>query len=153
MGDMEKGVSRIIEAYRSAAYAKDAEAFMRLYDPEVRVFDAWGVWSYEGSTAWRSAVERWFKSLATERVQVGFEEVRIAGEPALASASAMVTYAGISDDGKQLRSMTNRITWVLRATGDVLRILHEHTSAPIGFDDAKAILKRTRTASVVPRSL
>ena len=38
--------------------------------------------------------------------------------------------------------MQNRITWVLQASGHVLRIIHEHTSAPVGFEDAKAILKR-----------
>ena len=29
-----------------------------------------------------------------------------------------------------------------KTSGHVLRIVHEHTSAPIGFEDAKAILKR-----------
>jgi hypothetical protein len=35
--------------------------------------------------------------------------------------------------------MQNRMSWVLKASGDVLR---EHTSAPLGFKDTKAILKR-----------
>ena len=30
----------------------------------------------------------------------------------------------------------------LRTTGHVLRIAHEHTSAPVGFEDMKAILQR-----------
>jgi hypothetical protein len=38
--------------------------------------------------------------------------------------------------------MHNRLSWVLRTSGHVLRIAHEHTSAPIGFEDMKAILKR-----------
>jgi hypothetical protein len=33
-----------------------------LYDDEVRVFDAWGVWVYEGAPVWRKAIERWFMS-------------------------------------------------------------------------------------------
>lgn len=45
-------------------------------------------------------------------------------------------------DGALLRVMQNRISWVLRTTGHVLRIVHEHSSAPIGFDDGKAILRR-----------
>ena len=38
--------------------------------------------------------------------------------------------------------MQNRISWVLKTSGHVLRIVHEHTSAPIGFEDTKAILER-----------
>lgn len=49
MSDIEKSIERVVETYRSAVYAKDAGALIRLYDPGVRVFDAWGVWSYEGS--------------------------------------------------------------------------------------------------------
>jgi hypothetical protein len=56
--------------------------------------------------------------------------------------SAVVTYAGVSADGRALKEMQNRITWVLQASGHVLRIIHEHTSAPVGFEDAKAILER-----------
>lgn len=140
---VDKEVSRILESYRSAVLAKDAEAFMRLYDPNVRVFDAWGVWAYEGQAAWQTAVEGWFTSLASERVQVAFDEVKVSGGSELALLSAMVSYTGVSAEGKPLRTMTNRITWALRTTGHVLRIVHEHTSAPIGFEDSKAILHRT----------
>ncbi len=116
---------------------------MRLYDPAVRVFDAWGVWLYEGSGSWQTAVEGWFKSLGTERVNVRFDEVQSSTERDMAVVSAIATYAGASASGEPLREMQNRITWVLRTKGHVLRIIHEHTSAPIGFSDSKAILQRS----------
>jgi len=106
------------------------------------VFDAWGVWSYEGAAAWQLAVEGWFTSLGTERVKVSFDDVQTWGGRELAMVSAIVTYAGVSAQGEPLRSMQNRITWVLRMTGHNLRIMHEHTSAPIDFDESKAILQR-----------
>jgi hypothetical protein len=56
--------------------------------------------------------------------------------------SAIVTYAGVSAEGEPLREMQNRLSWALRWTGHVPRIVHEHTSAPIAFDDTKAILRR-----------
>ncbi|MBC7705630.1 MAG: hypothetical protein H7274_17005 [Rhodoferax sp.] len=56
--------------------------------------------------------------------------------------SAFASYAAISAEGRELRSMQNRISWVLKSRGHVLRIVHEHTSAPIGFEDTKAILLR-----------
>lgn len=142
MSDLDTDVARILASYESAVFNKDVQTFMHLYDPSVRVFDAWGVWMHEGSDAWQRAVEGWFTSLGTERVKVTFEDVRSWGSKDVMSVCAVVTYAGMSAAGEQLRSMQNRITWVLRTSGDVARIVHEHTSAPIGFEDSKAILLR-----------
>ena len=142
MSGIEDSITRILESYKAAVYARDVEAFMRLYDPGVRVFDAWGVWSYEGAPAWQRAVEGWFTSLGSERVKVAFDEVRTSGGRELAAVSAIVTYAAESAAGEPLRSIQNRLSWALRTSGHVLRIVHEHTSAPVGFEDSKAILQR-----------
>ena len=142
MSDAEKSIARVLESYKSAVFARDIEAFMRLYDPGVRVFDAWGVWSYEGSAAWQTAIEGWFTSLGTERVKVSFDDVQSSGSREWAVVSAIVTYAAVSAQGAPLRAMQNRLSWALKTTGHVLRIVHEHTSAPIGFTDSKAILQR-----------
>ena len=142
MSDLEKQITRVMRSYEAAVFARDAEAFMRLYHPAVRVFDAWGVWLYQDAGSWRTAVEGWFASLGSERVKVSFSEVQTVGEQTFATVSAIVTYAAESAQGESLRSMQNRITWVLRETGHVFRIVHEHTSAPIGFEDSKAILTR-----------
>ena len=142
MSDTENQVLRALDTYTSAVLAKNAETFMHLYDSEVRVFDSWGTWSYEGAAAWRVAVEGWFSSLGDESVRVTFEDVKIMAEPGFASMSAFATYAAFSAQGQELRAMQNRISWVLKSRGHVLRIVHEHTSAPIGFEDAKAMLKR-----------
>ena len=142
MSDTEKQVLRSIETYKSAVLAKNADTFMHLYDPDVRVFDTWGVWSYEGAAAWRVAVEGWFSSLGAESVRVTFDDVKIIGEAGIAAMSAVVTYAGFSAQGQEVRALQNRISWVLKARGHVLRVVHEHTSAPVGFEDEKAILRR-----------
>lgn len=142
MSEIEAAVVRVIEGYEAAVAARDIDAFMRLYDPAARVFDAWGVWSYEGLPAWQVAVEGWFASHPNDRFTVAFEDVRSLSTPAFASVSAMVTYAVLSAQDEQLNSMQNRLTWVLKTSGHVPRIVHEHTSAPIGFEDQKAILQR-----------
>ncbi len=146
MSDLEQSIQRLLEAYATAVHAKDVEGFMRLYDPEVRVFDAWGVWSYEGAASWRAAVEAWLTSLGEEKVKVSFAEVRVSGDRDLAIVSAFATYAGLSAQDEQLRSMQNRVSWGLTRSGGDLRIIHEHTSAPLGFEDMKAILQRTESA-------
>ena len=142
MSDIERDIHRVVESYKAAVLAADAEAFMRLYHPAVRVFDTWGIWLYEGAPAWRRAVEGWFTSLGSERVRASFSEVQVLPGQPVVVLSAIVTYAAESAQGEPLRSMQNRITWVLREAGHVLRIVHEHTSAPVGFEDSKAILAR-----------
>ena len=142
MSDSEKFLTQIIDSYKSAVLAKDVAAFMRLYDPKVRVFDAWGVWSYDDTASWRRTVEGWFGSLGEERVAVSFDEVALSEAGDSAIVSAIVTYAGIAPDGSMLRSMQNRLTWGIRNGADGPRIVHEHTSMPIGFEDMKAITQR-----------
>jgi len=142
VSDADKQITRVMDSYAAAVFAKDVDAFMRLYHPAVRVFDTWGVWLYQDARSWRTAVEGWFASLGSERVRVTFAEVQTSGEQALATTSAIVTYGAESAQGESLRSMQNRITWVLRETGHILRIVHEHSSAPIGFEDSKAIFTR-----------
>lgn len=123
---------------------------MHLYAPNARIFDAWGVWSYEDAAAWRQAVDGWFTSLGTERVKVTFEDVRVIADRDFAGVSTVVTYAGVSAEGEALRAMQNRLTCVLRVSGHVLRIVHEHTSAPVGFEDMKAILQRVQAKQAAP---
>jgi ketosteroid isomerase-like protein len=139
---MEDSVRRVLASYASAVHAKDVAAFMRLYDASVRVFDTWGAWSYESAEAWQRAVEGWFTSLGAERVKVTFDDVHISAVQGVAVVSAIVTYAGISAQGEPVRAMQNRLSWALRTVGHVPRIIHEHTSAPLGYDDAKGILQR-----------
>ena len=144
MSEIEAPIAKVIEGYKAAVAARDMEALMRLYDPAVRVFDAWGVWSYESAAAWRVAAEGWFATHPADRFSASFEDVRTVSTPAFSSVSAIVTYAVTSPQGVQLNAMQNRLSWILRMSGHALRIVHEHTSAPVGFEDQKAILQRVR---------
>jgi ketosteroid isomerase-like protein len=146
MNDLDTSVAPLIEAYQRAVLNQDVGAFMQLYDAGVRVFDTWGVWSYEGAGAWRTMVEGWLSSLGDERVTVTFDEVQVIGGPTLCGVSAIVTYASSSPAAEENRAMQNRLTWMLRRESSAWKIVHEHTSAPAGFDDGKAILQREKTA-------
>lgn len=141
MNDLETAIARTIDTYRSAVHGQEVEAFMRLYDPDVQVFDTWGVWSYEGAAAWRGPVTAWLTSLGSERVEVTFDDVKTTVAAGLAVVTAAVTYAAVSAGGERLRAMQNRLSWVLAVKDGGVRIVHEHTSAPIG-DDMTAILNR-----------
>ncbi len=142
MNEMENPIVRVLDAYKAAVLAKDVDAFISLYDQDVRVFDLWGTWSYNGTEAWRAAVTDWFGSLGAERVAVAMEDVQTVVTHDVAVAHMFITYKGLSAEGKDLRAMQNRLTWVLRYTDGAWKIVHEHTSAPVDVETSKVILQR-----------
>ena len=135
-------MDEMLEAYAAAVRAKDVDAFVGLYAEDVRTFDLWSVWSYDGKAALRDMVGEWFGSLGDdETVAVEFDEVRTQTGDDVAAVSAFTTFRALSSQGDELRSMNNRLTWILRREGGGWRIAHEHTSAPAG-DEGKVQLRR-----------
>lgn len=131
----------MLDSYTAAVRAKDVEAFLDLYAHDARNFDLWSVWSYDGKAALRPMVEEWFGSVGTDTIGVEFDEVRSETGEDVAAVSAFTTFRGISAEGEELRSMNNRLTWILRREGHGWKIVHEHTSAPAG-DEGKVSLRR-----------
>ena len=133
----------MLAAYAAAVRDKDVDAFVALYADDVRNFDLWQEWAYDGKEALRAMVAEWFGSLpADEVVAVRFDDVRTQTGPDVAAVSAFTTFAAVSPDCTELRSMNNRLTWVLRKDADgTWKIAHEHTSAPAG-EDGKVQLRR-----------
>ena len=132
-----------LDAYAAAVRAKDVEAFLALYADDVRTFDLWERCSYDDKDALRAMVTEWFGSPDTAPlVAVEFDDVRIEAGDGVAGLSAFLTFRGLSDSGEELRSMNNRLTWILRKQDDgAWKIVHEHTSAPAG-EGGKVRLKR-----------
>ena len=141
MDEPERQIIQVLDSYKAAVAAKDVDAFVALYDQDVRVFDLWGEWSYQGIDAWRGMVTDWFGSLGDEGVMVGTHDVQTVVGNDIAIVHAFVIYKGVSAEGKELRSMQNRLTWVFRHKDNAWKIVHEHTSAPVNPDTAKVILQ------------
>jgi uncharacterized protein (TIGR02246 family) len=136
-------MDEMLAAYAAAVRAKDVEAFLGLYADDARNFDLWSEWTYDGKDALRAMVSGWFGSLPDDEVVgVVFDEVRTQTGEDMAALSAFTTFRALSPEGEELRSMNNRLTWVLRKEADgTWKIAHEHTSAPAG-DDGKVQLRR-----------
>jgi uncharacterized protein (TIGR02246 family) len=141
--DERSEMQEMLEAYAAAVRAKDVDAFVGLYADDVRTFDLWSEWSYDGKDALHAMVSEWFGSLADDEVvAVSFDDIRTQAGPDVGAVSAFTTFAAVAPDGTELRSMNNRLTWVLRKDGDgSWKIAHEHTSAPAG-DEGKVQLRR-----------
>lgn len=137
----DKSIEQVLDGYRDAVGAKDVGAFTNLYDEDVVVFDMWGPWSYDGLGSWRNSVTEWFGSLGDETVAVGFSETVVLDADQTAAVHTQVSYMGMSLAGEELRSMTNRLTWVLKRQDDSgWKIIHEHSSAPLDFETGKVVL-------------
>jgi ketosteroid isomerase-like protein len=132
----------LLAAYGKAVFEKDQEAFLSLFDENVRIFDMWGRWSYDGLAAWREMVGGWFSSLGALRDRLTFEAVEFLSGGDLASITAIARFAAVSPEGEELRFLHNRITLVVRRQSGYWKIVHQHTSAPVDGETLKAILQQ-----------
>ena len=48
--------------------------------------------------------------------------------------TASLSYRAVDAAGKELRSLDNRLSWVLRERGGRWQVVHEHTSVPLAHD-------------------
>lgn len=139
----ENTAQRLLRTYREAVFAKDIEAFVAIYDEEIEVFDLWGAtWQYQGIDSWRGMAEGWFRGLGDKRVLVEMEDVRIRQMQEAAFVTTFVRYTALSENGESLRSLLNRMTWVLEPKAGVWKVIHEHTSAPADHATLQVSLKR-----------
>ena len=135
-------IESLFETYKNAVFQKDVEAYASIYDRQVLIFDMWEDWSSEGLPAWRQMAQDWFSNLGTDRVVVTFEDIRIQHYGELASATAFIKFAAISEKDEELRYLQNRLTWVLQKKENTWKIIHQHTSGPAEFETKKLILKK-----------
>ena len=134
-------IQPIFDRYKQAVYQKDTEAFLALFDDNVRIFDMWA-WSYDGLAAWREMVIGWFANLGADRDVVTFDDIRIQQSGDMAIASAIARFAAVSEKGEELRFLQNRLTWVVEKKNGVWKIIHEHSSGPVDGSTMKVQLQR-----------
>jgi ketosteroid isomerase-like protein len=130
------------EAYESSVLNKQVDKLMALYDEDLVAYDMWGRWSYAGAAPWREMNERWLGSLGSETVVVEFDDINTVHGAEISAAYATVSYKAVSETGKILRSMQNRLTWVAKQKNGAWKIVHQHTSAPIDPEKFTPILHR-----------
>jgi uncharacterized protein (TIGR02246 family) len=146
VADSNAPILQMLDAYKAAVHAKDVDAFCALFADDLRVFDMWGRWSHDGLPAWRAMATGWFGSLGDERVAVKFDEVRTRVLGDMATAQAFVKFSAVSPAGETLRSLNNRLTWVLHREAGAWKVIHEHTSAPVDNATGKPMFQREGAA-------
>ena len=141
----DQPVRQALAAYQAAVLAKDVDAFVAIYADDARIFELWGTWEHD-IASWREMAKGWFAFLGDERSVVEAHDVRtqVSGDMALLTAS--LTYRAVDASGQALRSLDNRLSWVLRERGGRWFVVHEHTSVPLAHDGGKGIFKRPAAA-------
>lgn len=134
-------VQDVLKNYRDAVYEKNVEKFLSGYAPNVHIFDCWQEWEYKGIEQWKAVVDEWFSGLEEEEVLLRAElhEEAIKENAELAHVHGSISFAAEDKTGKELRKMRNRFTFLLEKADGSWRIIHEHSSLPIGMEDGKAI--------------
>ena len=137
----DQPLHQALAAYQAAVLAKDVDAFVALYADDARIFELWGTWQHD-LASWREMAKGWFAFLGDERSVVEAHDVRtrVTGDMGLLTAS--LTYHAIDASGKELRSLDNRLSWVLQKLDGRWKVVHEHTSVPLEHGTGKGILKR-----------
>lgn len=128
-------IEALTRTYVEAVLAKDPVRLAALYEEDIRVFDTWSRKPFDGLKEWRANLDDWLNSLGdNDSVQVSFSNVQISSRETMGCLHALVTYAALNRTGVTLRSMQNRLSWVVARSASGWTIIHEHTSVPIGPD-------------------
>jgi len=132
----------LLDAYANAVAAKDLNAYLSIFDENIRVFDMWQEWSYDGLNAWREMAMGWFASLGTDKDVVTFSDTRIDEHDDMALITTIARFTAVSNAGEERRFLENRLTWVALKKNNDWKIIHQHTSSPIDFDSMQVELQR-----------
>ena len=141
----DHAVRQALDTYRAAVLAKDVDAFIALYADDVQIFELWAHWTHD-LASWREMATGWFAFLGAERSVVDAADVRCSVSGDMALLTATLTYRAVDASGQELRSLDNRLSWVLRERGGRWQVVHEHTSVPLAHETGQGLFKRGKNS-------
>jgi uncharacterized protein (TIGR02246 family) len=128
----ETQIRQLIEDWAKAIRAKDTEALMSHYAPDILGFDLAPPLQYAGTDAYRKNAEQWFP---TFRGPVGYEvhDLSIATGGNVAFGHSLNRIRGTRTNGEET-DVWVRATVGFRKVHGQWRIVHEHVSVPFYMD-------------------
>jgi uncharacterized protein (TIGR02246 family) len=131
---------RALEARFTAAFnAKDVDAIMKVYAPDVFVFDVVPPRQYVGAAAYR---KDWEELMSGFKGPLKFEltDLAVDVDGPVAWSHSIQRVTGTDPTGKP-SDMTIRVTDVYRKTPAGWRIVQEHVSVPVDLETGKPDLQ------------
>jgi uncharacterized protein (TIGR02246 family) len=125
--------------FAAAASAKDVDAIMKVYAPDVFVFDVVPPRQYVGAAAYR---KDWEEVMSGFKGPLKFEltDLAVDVEGPVAWGHSIQRVTGTDPSGKP-SEMTVRVSDVFRKTADGWRIVQEHVSVPVDLATGKPDLQ------------
>jgi uncharacterized protein (TIGR02246 family) len=136
----DEAAIRALEAqFAAAVSAKDVDAIMKVYAPDVFVYDMVPPRQYVGAAAYR---KDWEAFMGAYKGPVKFEvsDLALEVDGPVAWSHSVQRLTGTDPTG-QPSDTTVRVTDVYRKTADGWRIVHEHVSVPVDPATGKADLQ------------
>jgi ketosteroid isomerase-like protein len=138
-GPAEEAQIRALEAsFASAVAAKDVDAIMKFYSPDVLVFDVVPPRQYAGAAAYRDDWKTLFSGFSGP-VKFELTDLVVSAEGTMGYSHSIQHLSGVDPKGAPV-DMTVRLTDVYRKQGDVWLIVHEHVSVPVDLATDKGDL-------------
>jgi uncharacterized protein (TIGR02246 family) len=138
-GPADDAQIRALEARFATAFnAKDVDAIMRIYSPDVFVFDVVPPRQYVGAEAYRKDWQGLMAAFAGP-VRFDISDLAVSSDGAI-GYSHSIEHVRSSDSQGHDMDMTVRVTDVYRKVGGEWRIVQEHVSAPIDLATGKGDL-------------
>jgi uncharacterized protein (TIGR02246 family) len=136
----DEAAIRALEArFAAAVSAKDVDGIMRVYAPDVFVYDVTPPRQYVGAAAYRKDWEGFTSGFkGPVKFEVSDLAVDVAGPVAW---SHSIQRAAGTDPNGQPSEVTVRVTDVYRKTAGGWRIVQEHVSVPVDLASGKADLQ------------
>jgi ketosteroid isomerase-like protein len=125
-------------SFASAVAAKDVDAIMKFYSPDVLVFDVVPPRQYAGAAAYREDWKALFSGFAGP-VKFEITDLVVSTEGTMGYSHSIQHLSGVDPKGAPV-DMTVRLTDVYRKQGDVWLIVHEHVSVPVDLATDKGDL-------------
>jgi len=128
----EAQIRQLIDNWAKAIRAKDTEALMSHYTPDILVFDLAPPLQHAGTDAYRRNIEEWFP---TFRGPVGYEirDLSISTSDDVAFSHSLNRIRGTRTDGEET-DVWVRATVGFRKVDGKWRVVHEHVSVPFYMD-------------------
>lgn len=136
--DEKAEIRALLDDWTQAVRAKDIDAIMTRYAPEIVAFDAIARLQFKGAQAYR---EHWQACLEMCPGAMIFEihELSVAAGDDIAFSHFLVRCGGTGEDGKEESGWT-RATVCWQRTNGRWMVVHEHFSAPFEMASGKALL-------------
>lgn len=133
----ESAIRERIDSWIAATLAKDLDALMAHYAPDVVAFDAISALQFKGIDAYR---EHWAKCLefCPGTMKFTLHEVRIQAADDIAFSHALSHCGGTNEQGEEQACWMRGTTAYQKRGGEWL-IVHEHFSAPFDMQSGKML--------------